>query len=241
MRFTVRFLFGALTAVVSGSLLYAQHAGSHASASAGFHTGASGFHTGGSGVYPTSPGVHFGNPGFGNLNSLPPPASGISPLAWRQMQRSNHLGYGNAGYGAFFAPSYYPFLGYADSGFTGSSYDAPPPEDAGSQSATAAEAALSRQVQILSDQLEQLKDSQQRSAIPANNDVQETTPHVPITIVLRNGQQLQVQNYAVMDRTFWDFSRQPVRKIPVSSIDIGASTRATEATGGEFPKLDGTP
>jgi len=66
-----------------------------------------------------------------------------------------------------------------------------------------------------------------------NEDVQQTNPQVPITLVLRNGQQIQVQNYAVMDQTFWDFTRQPARKIPVSSIDIAASTRATEAKGAE--------
>ncbi len=241
MRLTVRFLLGLLAAVVCNGLLYAQHSTGHASGSAGFHSAGSGFHASGSGIHDGNAGAHFGNQAFGGVNSLPPPASGISPLAWRQIQRSNRLGYGNAGYGAFFAPSYYPSLGYGDAGFASGSYDAPPPEDPGAQNMTAAEAALGRQVQMLSDQLEQLRDSQQRGAIPAEADAQESTPHVPITVVLRNGQQLQVQNYAVMDRTFWDFSRQPARKIPVASIDIAASTRATEATGAEFPDLKATP
>jgi hypothetical protein len=103
-----------------------------------------------------------------------------------------------------------------------------------------AEDALSKQVQVLSDQIDQLRNAQQRGSIPQDESAQETTPQVPITLVLRNGQQIQVQNYAVMDRTFWDFTRQPARKIPVSSIDIAASMRATEATGAEFPQL-GTP
>jgi len=59
----------------------------------------------------------------------------------------------------------------------------------------------------------------------------------PITLVLRNGQQIQVQNYAVMDGVFWDFSKQPARKIPLSSINLQASAEATEANGGEFPDL----
>jgi hypothetical protein len=98
----------------------------------------------------------------------------------------------------------------------------------------AAEGALGHQLQILSDQIEQLKNAQRHEAVP------QTTPQAPITVVLRNGQQIQVQNYAVMDQTFWDFTRQPARRIPVSSIDIAASTRATEANGAEFPQL-GTP
>jgi hypothetical protein len=102
------------------------------------------------------------------------------------------------------------------------------------------EAALSQQIRMLSDQIDQLKNSENRRATVQDEDVQEATPQVPITLVLRNGQQIQVQNYAVMDHTFWDFTRQPARRIPVSNIDIAASTRATEATGAEFPQLNGT-
>jgi hypothetical protein len=47
-----------------------------------------------------------------------------------------------------------------------------------------------------------------------------------------------VQNYAVMNGVLWDFSRQPTRKIPIASIDVSASTSATEANGGEFPQLN---
>jgi hypothetical protein len=46
-----------------------------------------------------------------------------------------------------------------------------------------------------------------------------------------------VQNYAVMGDSFWDFSRQPARRIAISSLNIEASTKATEASGGEFPAL----
>jgi hypothetical protein len=60
---------------------------------------------------------------------------------------------------------------------------------------------------------------------------------VSVTVVLRNGQKLQVQNYAVMGDSFWDFSRQPARRIPLSSVDITASTKATEANGGQFPAI----
>lgn len=77
--------------------------------------------------------------------------------------------------------------------------------------------------------------------VPPSYTQQEEEPGQPaqpaVTLVLRDGQQLQVNNYAVMNQTFWDFSRQPVRKIPLSSIDIAASQKATEADGGEFPAI----
>jgi hypothetical protein len=191
-------------------------------------------------MHSTGSGAHFSSPGFGHVSSLPPPASGISPFAWGQIQRSNRFANRQPAYGYFSAP-YYPFLGYSDSGFASSENDAPPPPDPGVQNMMAAEGALGHQLQILSDQIEQLKNAQRHEAVPQDDeDVQQTTPQAPITVVLRNGQQIQVQNYAVMDQTFWDFTRQPARRIPVSSIDIAASTRATEANGAEFPQL-GTP
>jgi hypothetical protein len=219
---------GFLLSSLALAICSAQRYGGHGAVSGGFHAGTSGIRTGGRGV-------GFASPGFGARNSLPPPASGISPFAWRQIQRSNRFGFG-FGNGGFFAP-YYPSFGYSDNGFASNGYDPAPPEDPAVQNMTAAEDALSKQVQVLSDQIDQLKNAQQRGAIPQDESAQGTTPQVPITLVLRNGQQIQVQNYAVMDQTFWDFTKQPARKIPVSSIDIAASTRATEAQGAEFPQL----
>jgi hypothetical protein len=206
----------------------------------GFHTGsAGGFYGGASGIHYQGYGARFANPGFGHVNSLPPPASGISAEAWNQFQRSNRFAHSRAPFGGFFAPYYYPSFAYGDNGYASNQYGAPPPPDPGLQNMMRAEGALSQQIQRLSDQIDELKNAQQRGAgsAPQDEDVQQTTPQVPITLVLRNGQQIQVQNYAVMDHVFWDFTKQPARRIPVSSIDIGASTRATEATGAEFPQL----
>lgn len=223
-------LFGMLAAAICA----AQHrtGNTNAGVSGGFHATAPGIRSTGSGV-------RFASPGFGQVNSLPPPASGISPLAWGQIQRSNRFANRQAPYGYFSAP-YYPFLGYGDSGFATNQNDTPPPEDPSVQSMMAVQGALGQQVKILSDQIQQLTNAQQRGAVSENEGTEEIAPRVPITVVLRNGQRIQVQNYAVMDHTFWDFTRQPARRIPVSSIDIAASTRATEANGAEFPQL-GTP
>jgi hypothetical protein len=62
-------------------------------------------------------------------------------------------------------------------------------------------------------------------------------PQPPITIVLQNGKQLVVQNYAVMNGMLWDFTKAITLKIPLSSIDLSASARATNAAGVEFPEL----
>jgi hypothetical protein len=64
------------------------------------------------------------------------------------------------------------------------------------------------------------------------------SPGAPLILILQNGQRLKLQSYAVMNQTIWDFSAQPARSLPVSSIDMTTSQRATEAAGGEFPLLD---
>jgi hypothetical protein len=101
--------------------------------------------------------------------------------------------------------------------------------------------ALGRQMQSLNDQISQLRDAQRRGPVPPASDSQQNDTAVPVTVVLRNGQQIQVQNYAVMGQTFWDFSHRPARKIPIATIDIAASARATESKGGEFPQITATP
>jgi hypothetical protein len=99
------------------------------------------------------------------------------------------------------------------------------------------QAALGQQVQRLTDRLNGMmygQPYQQQTAAP------QQPPPVPLTLVLRTGEQLQVQNYAVTDNTFWDFTQRGTRKIPLANIDVAASQKATQANGGEFPQIDGT-
>lgn len=59
----------------------------------------------------------------------------------------------------------------------------------------------------------------------------------PTIVILRDGRRLQVRNYAVMGRVFWDFSARPAKQVPIADIDVAASQRANEAQGIEFPHL----
>lgn len=128
----------------------------------------------------------------------------------------------------YYPPDYGPYGGAPD-------YNAGDPN---AQAAMMAQRALVDEVQRLSAQVAEMQYGQQAQAQQyAMQQEPPPPPQVPLTLVLRDGQQLQVQNYAVMDQTFWDFTRQPVRKIPLSSVDVPASAKATEAKGGEFPQL----
>jgi hypothetical protein len=141
------------------------------------------------------------------------------------------------------APYYYPSFdwggdysgGGAPAPYDDSGYGPDPATDAMLRN----QAALGQQVQRLTAQLNDMMYGQgypQQAAAPQ----EQAPPTIPITLVLRSGEQLRVQNYAVTGNTFWDFMQTGTRKIPLSNIDIAASTRATQANGAEFPQLDGT-
>ncbi len=75
---------------------------------------------------------------------------------------------------------------------------------------------------------------QQQPPAPGSEQAPEP-PSSPITVVLKNGQRIQVRSYAITNGMFWDFSTPTTKRIPVGEIDLPASVKATEAAGGVFP------
>ena len=170
---------------------------------------------------------------------LTAPAAGYTGIRQGALTSRGSYGhnYGRIYPGYFAAPYYYPFLDYGSVQNDMFGYD--PPVDANAQASMMSQYALAEQVQRLTAAVNQLQYAQQGQAQSYAAQPQNAPVQAPVTLVLRNGQQFEVQNYAVMNQTFWDFTNQPARKIPVSSIDIAASTKATQAKGGDFPALDG--
>jgi hypothetical protein len=212
------------------------------SASLAQRAGVGAAHAGTAAAHGISPGsAHFlppprvGTAGFG---TIPPASPGYTGIRSGALRSYGYRGrdFRRVPYAYFFAPYYYPFLDYGSSGYPDYGYD--PGPDPGAQSAVMAENMMGDQINRLSAEVEQLKYAQAPQPPPyaTREDPQPAQP--PVTLVLRNGQQLQVQNYAVMDQTFWDFSTQPTRKIPIANIDVAASAKATAASGGEFPQLE---
>lgn len=142
------------------------------------------------------------------------------------------------------APFYYPFFDWGGDYSNQTAAPPPAPEDLnnyGPDPATEAmlrnQAALGEQVQRLTDQMNNLMSGPQAAQPPQ----EPAPPPIPLTVVLRDGQHLTVQNYAITGNTLWDFTGNgAARKIPVANIDVAASSKATEANGGEFPSLGAT-
>lgn len=171
------------------------------------------------------------------------PGNGYSGYSYnRNYARSN--AYRSLPRSYVIAPFYYPNFDwsggtdysnapYDDSGYGGYGYGPDPATDA----MMANQAALGQQVQRLTAQMNGIMYGQQYQPDVAAQ--QQAPPAIPLTLVLRSGERLQVQNYAVTDNTFWDFTQRGTRKIPLSNIDVTASEKATQAAGGDFPQLDG--
>jgi hypothetical protein len=249
------FLIGFLTTAFAVSL-QAQHAGGgmgHATA----HTGA-GLHSFSTGFRPSTGVTGPPSTGFTGRPSTGFPETGASfyrrpgnsrPGGGGNSRQDRRRGYAPFLYGGYFSPYYSSFDSSFDYGPGAFGY----PPDSGEQTAEVTANLLGEQVQRLSDQVEQLN-AQQYSApppyapagyynvppnnnnLPASNPAPEPAPPA-VTVVLRSGQKIQVQNYAIMGDSFWDFSHQPARRIPLANVDVAASTKATEAGGGQFPAL----
>jgi hypothetical protein len=179
----------------------------------------------------------------------PPAASytGISPGAYKPQFSGG--GRHRGGGALLAAPFYYPYLGYDPSLNTFPSYNET--IDPNAQAFAAAQESLGEQIRQLSAELDSVK---QQVSTPPTPPAPPSAPQAPpamapatggsdtnsqpsIAVVLKNGQRLSVQSYAIMNGFLWDFSKQPVRKVPVSSIDVPESVKATEANGAEFPDL----
>jgi hypothetical protein len=226
--------------------LYAQHGAGHHSGVAGPGF-APGFQRGA-----VPPGPNLGGRPYPLRTDLPTPVglnpsaasyTGISPGALKPINGNRGRGF----FPGFVAPSVV-LPSYWDLGLSsfGGYNDSIPPVDPNAQSLAESQNALAQQIQQLTDEIQQMKSSGQQQqpqqsppgpAPSAGAAPEQRPPTPPVILVLRDGQQLSVESYAIMNRTFWNFSKHPVQKIPISNIDIAASTKATEANGGEFPQL----
>jgi len=56
----------------------------------------------------------------------------------------------------------------------------------------------------------------------------------PTVLVFHDQRKQEVQNYAIVGQTLWNFSGQRTQKIPLSDLDLIATAEANEARGVEF-------
>ncbi|HSU30317.1 MAG TPA: hypothetical protein VLJ11_03700 [Bryobacteraceae bacterium] len=244
MRFPIRFLFLAAAPVLIASAGQGPR-GAHGGAMGVPHTaGRIGSPAGGR-PYPVPPSVALQHP---ELRPHSAGFTGIRPGAYSQ-SGGYYYQRGRGGYLPYtYGLPYLPIFDYGDYGASQQNSAIADAVAAQAQNAAATQNLLGEQVQRLSAEVENLRDQAASQPAPAQQssptpqaqpapDPDPAPPRPPITVVLKNGNRVQVQNYAVMGQTFWDFTTQPARKIPVSNINVPESINASSASGAEFPAL----
>lgn len=67
---------------------------------------------------------------------------------------------------------------------------------------------------------------------------QQSTNPAPLTpptvLVFRDQRKQELQNYAIVGQTLWDFEPQRTRKIPLSDLDLQATIKANDDRGVTF-------
>lgn len=76
------------------------------------------------------------------------------------------------------------------------------------------------------------------NAPPVQSDrataAQPAQPQDPSVLVFRDGHQLEVQNYAIVGGTLYDFTPGHARKVPLSQLDLPATVKANDDRGVDF-------
>ena len=141
--------------------------------------------------------------------------------------RNNCVGFGcRGGFGyPWFGGAYDPYWWWD----SGSSYD----QDQQDQTGLANE----MNQQSLDEQRMRQQGDQDLYAqwAPAPRHSEERTEAAPATVlVFRDEHKQEIQNYAIVGQTLWNFNPQHTQKIPLSDLDIPATTKANDDRGVSF-------
>jgi hypothetical protein len=238
--------------------------GGHAAFGGGGHASGFGGHTGGfsggnNGVHVASGGGHLSSgihPGYSRSFS-PVPSSRWSGSRGPYLHDGFHgprfgsYGYnhryhnGCYGYGCWNGYSYYPgfpwwYAGYYDPWWwwdSDSGYDDSYQQDLATANAmnqqSLEEQRTLRQEEANGDQDLYDKHSYARSQ-PATGQP-EGAPVIPATVlVFRDQHRLEIQNYAIVGQTVWNFAPQRTEKIRLADLDLVATTKANDQRGITF-------
>jgi hypothetical protein len=137
-----------------------------------------------------------------------------------------------------FSPFYFGYYGYPAyyPGYSYSSLDAYPAYDYYAPYPAQSSNDLAQQQQDidrLEDEVARLREERDSPAVaPARPPVE--VKSTPTLLVFRDKHTQEVQNYAVVGGTIWIFSEQRATKLPLSWLDIDATTKANDERGVDF-------
>jgi hypothetical protein len=136
------------------------------------------------------------------------------------------------------SPFYFGYYGYPNlySDYGYSTVDAYPAYDyyAGNAAQNSNDLAQQQQdIDRLEDEVASLREERESApSMPSKRPVE--IKSTPTLLVFRDRHTQEVQNYAVVGGTLWIFSEQRATKLPLSWLDIDATTKANDERGVDF-------
>jgi hypothetical protein len=224
--------------------LWAQHGGGHAGGGFGGHGGFSGghvsggMHSGVSSAHGFSHSPSFSQHGFSNrsfsgrgFSHEPSLHDGFRGSRFRGL-RNNCFGYGCWGFGYPWAyGGYYDPFWWGDSD---SSYDGGYERDRATANDMNRQN-LEEQQMLRQEQADGDRDVYARpDPAPAAEERQGTAIMPATVLVYRDQHTKEIQNYAIVGQTLWNFAPQHTEKIPLSELDLAATAKANDDRGVTF-------
>lgn len=238
-------LIAAFGFLLASAPLLAQHGGGHASAGGhgGFSSHSSSGHgfSGSSGSHAFSGGSHSGAVGARSYNR-----GWVSSRGFNQNGRFRNHGFRHNCYGypcrGVYGYGYgYPWYGYPlYGGFynpywwddSGSSYDPDQQYETGLANEMNQQ---SLEEQRMREQSEQDPYEAAAPPRPRHQQATDAAQTLPATVlVFRDQHRAEVQNYAIVGQTLWNFAPGQTQKIPLSDLDVPATTKANDERGVSF-------
>jgi hypothetical protein len=221
--------------------LTAQHGGG-GHASGGGHGGfaSHGSFGGGHSFSGIPSGSGFARRGSSSFRS-PLASRGFNPRGFNRSNRLRFRNYGFRnncyGYGCGYGYGY-PYLGWGVDPYwwwDGSSYDQDQEEQTGLANEMNQQSLYEQRMRQQGDQ-----EVYARSAPPPPpRPSASSEAGVPTVLIFRDQHQQEIQNYAIVGQTVWVFAPQHTQKIPLSDLDIPATTRINDERGVDF-RVPGT-
>ena len=149
--------------------------------------------------------------------------------------------FGNRVFFSTFSPGFFGYYGYP--AYYGGDFYSPadyyPSYDYYGSSYYSAQNDIARQQQDidrLEDEVARLREEREsQETSPAQPLAEsESQPSTPALLVFRDKHTQEVQNYAIVGGTLWIFNEQRATKLPLSWLDVEATTKANEDRGVDF-------
>ena len=98
---------------------------------------------------------------------------------------------------------------------------------------------MAREIERLSDEVERLREEQESRQLPPSPPLQpqaekKSERSAPTVLVFREKHIQEVHNFAIVGQTLWIFNERRASKVPLSSLDVAATTKLNDERGVEF-------